>query len=252
MEDFAIPEEYYTCHADRLFDLLADSLLTFARRLGWCEPFRNPPAVVHAHSILPIPSLPTFSCLHASMSRAHALVLLLTAVLVSLCERALCARCAALAAALCSSGPHAVHAVCPPGSPLGARAPPVGFCFSFPVKQSGVAAGRVAALTKRFENEGLLDCDPVRMLQAAFKRMKAPVRCSRHLLGMHAQYPSACLPFYWPGCAAGHSLAWSPRSPVCQCCVSAWSICPLPGQRPAERIRGSFGRGLLSSKGGAA
>ena len=35
MEDFAIPEEYYTCPADSLFDLLADSLLTFAKRLGW-------------------------------------------------------------------------------------------------------------------------------------------------------------------------------------------------------------------------
>ncbi len=36
MEDFAIPEEYYSCPADSLFDLLADSLLAFARRLGWC------------------------------------------------------------------------------------------------------------------------------------------------------------------------------------------------------------------------
>ena len=61
-------------------------------------------------------------------------------------------------------------------SPLDARAPPVGFCFSFPVKQSGVAAGRVAALTKRFENEGLLGCDPVQMLRAALARVKAPVR----------------------------------------------------------------------------
>ena len=41
MEDFAIPEEYYSCPADSLFDLLADSLLAFARRLGWCGEHAN-------------------------------------------------------------------------------------------------------------------------------------------------------------------------------------------------------------------
>lgn len=35
MEDFAIPEEYFSCHADRLFDLLADSLVTFAKKHGF-------------------------------------------------------------------------------------------------------------------------------------------------------------------------------------------------------------------------
>ncbi len=35
MEEFAIPEEYFSCHADRLFDLLADSLVTFAKRYGF-------------------------------------------------------------------------------------------------------------------------------------------------------------------------------------------------------------------------
>lgn len=35
MEDFAIPEEYFSCHATRLFDLLADSLVTFAKRHGF-------------------------------------------------------------------------------------------------------------------------------------------------------------------------------------------------------------------------
>lgn len=35
MEDFAIQEEYFSCHATRLFDLLADSLVTFAKRHGF-------------------------------------------------------------------------------------------------------------------------------------------------------------------------------------------------------------------------
>lgn len=34
MEDNAIPEEYFSCHADQLFDLLASSLLDFAKRHG--------------------------------------------------------------------------------------------------------------------------------------------------------------------------------------------------------------------------
>ena len=34
MEDNAIPEEYFTCHADKLFDLLASSLVDFAKRHG--------------------------------------------------------------------------------------------------------------------------------------------------------------------------------------------------------------------------
>ena len=34
MEDCRIPEEYFTCPADGLFDLLAGELARFARRLG--------------------------------------------------------------------------------------------------------------------------------------------------------------------------------------------------------------------------
>jgi len=37
MEDNAIPEEYFTCHGDKLFDLLASSLLDFAKRHGRCD-----------------------------------------------------------------------------------------------------------------------------------------------------------------------------------------------------------------------
>lgn len=36
MEDNAIPEEYFTCHGDKLFDLLASSLADFAKRNGRC------------------------------------------------------------------------------------------------------------------------------------------------------------------------------------------------------------------------
>ena len=50
----------------------------------------------------------------------------------------------------------------------------VGFCFSFPVEQTALDAGTVARLTKRFENEGLVDSDPVQMLSAALKRANFP------------------------------------------------------------------------------
>ena len=33
MEDCRIPDEYFTCHADGLFDLLASELARFANRL---------------------------------------------------------------------------------------------------------------------------------------------------------------------------------------------------------------------------
>ena len=38
MEDNAIPEEYFTCHGDKLFDLLASALVNFAKRHGRCAP----------------------------------------------------------------------------------------------------------------------------------------------------------------------------------------------------------------------
>ncbi|CAL8467150.1 g6686 [Coccomyxa elongata] len=94
MEDFAIPEEYFSCHATRLFDLLADSLVTFAKRHGF----------------------------------------------------------------------------------TGSKTAPVGFCFSFPVKQTAVDAGTMIKLTKKFDNEGLVGCDPVQMLQQAIQRFKSPFK----------------------------------------------------------------------------
>ena len=72
-----------------------------------------------------------------------------------------------------------LSARCPCRMPSGAPAAPpvVGFCFSFPVKQTALDAGTVARLTKRFENEGLLGCDPVQMLAAALARARFPARC---------------------------------------------------------------------------
>jgi len=54
--------------------------------------------------------------------------------------------------------------------------PVVGFCFSFPVRQTALDAGTVARLTKRFENAGLAGADPVRMLSAALERAGFPAR----------------------------------------------------------------------------
>jgi hexokinase len=56
----------------------------------------------------------------------------------------------------------------------GPVAPVVGFCFSFPCDQTALDAGTLLKLTKRFENEGAVGQDPVRMLSAAFARAGAP------------------------------------------------------------------------------
>lgn len=56
----------------------------------------------------------------------------------------------------------------------GPVAPIVGFCFSFPCEQTALDAGTLLKLTKRFENEGAVGQDPVRMLSAAFGRAGAP------------------------------------------------------------------------------
>ena len=58
--------------------------------------------------------------------------------------------------------------------PTGPAAPVVGFCFSFPCEQTALDAGTLLKLTKRFENEGAVGEDPVRMLGAAFARAGAP------------------------------------------------------------------------------
>ena len=56
----------------------------------------------------------------------------------------------------------------------GPAAPIVGFCFSFPCEQTALDAGTLLKLTKRFENEGAVGEDPVKMLGAAFTRAGAP------------------------------------------------------------------------------
>ena len=53
--------------------------------------------------------------------------------------------------------------------------PVVGFCFSFPVEQTDLAAGKLIKLTKRFENEGAVGEDPVKLLQSALERAGMPV-----------------------------------------------------------------------------
>jgi hypothetical protein len=40
LADQPIPEEYFTGHADSLFDLLAGTLVKFERRLNRCSPAR--------------------------------------------------------------------------------------------------------------------------------------------------------------------------------------------------------------------
>ncbi|CAL5225298.1 g8097 [Coccomyxa viridis] len=60
MEDNAIPEEYFSCHADQLFDLLASSLLDFAKRHGRHSEDRQ----------LPIGFCFSFPCTHTAIGEA--------------------------------------------------------------------------------------------------------------------------------------------------------------------------------------
>lgn len=50
------------------------------------------------------------------------------------------------------------------------EAPIVGFCFSFPVQQTAVDAGRLLRWTKGFENPGAVGKDPAILLADAFRR----------------------------------------------------------------------------------
>lgn len=56
--------------------------------------------------------------------------------------------------------------------------PTVGFCFSFPVEQTDLASGKLIRWTKRFENEGAVDADPVELLHSALKRQEMPAHVS--------------------------------------------------------------------------
>ena len=53
--------------------------------------------------------------------------------------------------------------------------PLLGFCFSFPVQQTGLSSGKLIRLTKRFENEGAVGADPVQQLAYALMRKGMPV-----------------------------------------------------------------------------
>ena len=54
------------------------------------------------------------------------------------------------------------------------EAPIVGFCFSFPVRQTAVDAGTLLRWTKGFENPGAVGKDPAKLLAEAFQRKVAP------------------------------------------------------------------------------
>ena len=51
--------------------------------------------------------------------------------------------------------------------------PIIGFCFSFPVEQTAVDAGRLLRWTKGFENPGAVGKDPAKLLADAFRRKVA-------------------------------------------------------------------------------
>jgi hypothetical protein len=59
--------------------------------------------------------------------------------------------------------------------------PVLGFCFSFPVEQTAVDAGRLLAWTKGYENPGAVGADPAKLLADAFRRKvvtASPSQCS--------------------------------------------------------------------------
>lgn len=48
--------------------------------------------------------------------------------------------------------------------------PIIGFCFSFPVEQTAVDAGKLLRWTKGYTNPGAVGMDPAKLLTDAFKR----------------------------------------------------------------------------------
>ena len=54
------------------------------------------------------------------------------------------------------------------------EAPIIGFCFSFPARQTAVEAGTLLRWTKGFENPGAVGKDPAKLLADAFRRTVAP------------------------------------------------------------------------------
>jgi hypothetical protein len=70
----------------------------------------------------------------------------------------------------------------------------VGFCFSFPVEQTGISSGTMIKLTKKLANEGLVGCDPVQMLQKAIDRLHAPVTSHRIALHRIASHRTSAKP----------------------------------------------------------
>jgi hexokinase len=58
----------------------------------------------------------------------------------------------------------------------GAPRPAVGFCWSFPLEQTALDAGRLLRWTKGFDVPGVVGSDPVRLLSAALERLGSPCR----------------------------------------------------------------------------
>lgn len=68
----------------------------------------------------------------------------------------------------------------------------MGFCFSFPVEQTGLASGNLIKLTKKFENEGAVGVDPVLQLAQALERKGMPVRGVSGLCIHDGLYSALC------------------------------------------------------------
>ena len=160
MEDNAIPEEYFSCHADKLFDLLASSLLDFAKRHGrYCftcraECITN--GVYTCHTAVAQQALDAWTRLDAPSGKQQSLWAEHTAWLDS-------------GASLLRQG----RWVCRHSED---RQLPIGFCFSFPCTHTAIGEAIMVKLTKKFENEGLVGEDPAKGLQRALDRQKANVR----------------------------------------------------------------------------
>ena len=146
MEDNAIPEEYFTCHGDKLFDLLATALVDFAKRHGRCAVTclscrQHIDMLVLGHSTFSTPMkrcAPDLLMARQSWGQAD------------------------------PAGPTHRHS--------DDRRLPIGFCFSFPCTHTAIGEAVMVKLTKKFENEGMVGQDPAKGLQRALDRQKGNVR----------------------------------------------------------------------------
>jgi len=115
----------------------------------------------------------------------------------------------------------------------GAARPAVGFCWSFPLEQTALDAGRLMCWTKGFDVPGVVGHDPVRLLAAALERAGAPCRVRCVLNDSVAVLAAGC--YFDRHCEMGVILGTGTNACVALPTEDVPKWRPPPPGRPASR-----------------